>query len=119
MNRRKHNIKSLKNIRKELRNRLTPAEAFLWNYLQRKKLEGRKFRRQHSTENYIVDFYCLEEKLIVELDGEVHNTANQMEYDKEREQVLVDLGNKVLRFENKMVFENLESVLQEIKDNFN
>lgn len=52
-------------------------------------------------------------------DGEVHNTANQMEYDREREQVLEDLGNKVLRFENKMVFENLESVLQEIKDNFN
>lgn len=55
----------------------------------------------------------------IKQDGEVHNTPNQMKYDREREQVLENLGNKVLRFENKMVFENLESVLQEIKDNFN
>lgn len=113
-----HEIKRLKAVRKELRNKLTPAEAYLWNHLKRKKLQGRKFRRQHSIENYIVDFYCYEERLVVELDGEIHNNANQQEYDDLRTQRLKELGNTVLRFENKMVFDNLLAVLTEITDNF-
>ena len=76
-----NNKKSLKSFRKELRINLTPAEAKLWTYLQKSKLDGRKFRRQHSVESYILDFYCPAEKLAVELDGEVHNIQRQSERD--------------------------------------
>ena len=117
MTKRIHNRKELENFRKKLRKNLTSAEVFLWNYLKQRKLSGKKFRRQHSIENYIVDFYCPEKRLIIELDGEYHNTPNQAEYDKKRSNRLEALGNKVLRFENKMVFENLPSVLQEINEN--
>ncbi len=113
-----HNKKVLKDFRKELRNNLTPAEAFFWNELKCKKLEGRKFRRQNSINNFIVDFYCASDKLIVELDGEVHLNPLAEEKDRKRDEILQGMGFKVLRYENKMVFENLEFVLNEIKDNF-
>ena len=86
--------------------------------MQNRKLEGRKFRRQHSIENYITDFYCPEERLVVELDGQVHYNEAAQDYDNRRTEVLNNLGIRVVRFENKMVFENPEQVLQEIKDNF-
>ena len=113
-----HNKKYLEPFRKELRNNLTPAEAFLWKQLQKRQLKGRKFRRQHSIENFIVDFYCPQEQLIVELDGEIHKNAVAEENDRKRDQRLEELGFKVLRFENKMVFDFLPSVLKEIEDNF-
>jgi len=78
----------------------------------------RKFRRQHSIGNYIVDFFCYEENLIIELDGAPHLTPNGEEYDERRTDFLESHGFTVLRFKNKMVFENLSSVLQEIHDNF-
>ena len=112
-----HNKKQLEPFRKALRNNLTPAEAFLWKELKGKKFEGRKFRRQHSIDDFIVDFYCPSEQLIVELDGQVHLNPSAEEKDRKRE-ILEDLGFTVLRFENRMVFENLDSVLREIKDNF-
>ena len=114
----KHDKPELKGFRKELRQSLTPAEAFLWKYLEHKKLDGRKFRRQHSIENYIVDFYCASEKLIVELDGEVHNNVLAEKRNQIRDSRLAALGFKILRFENQMVFQHLDSVLQEIKNNF-
>ena len=113
-----HNRKHLESFRKELRKNLTPAEAFLWKQLQKRQLKGRKFRRQHSIENFIVDFYCPEEKLIIELDGEIHKNATAEEKDRKRDKRLEELGFKVLRFENKMVFDFLPSVLKEIDDNF-
>ncbi len=67
-----HNKPSLKEERKALRNNLTEAEYLLWQYLKGKKLSGRKFRRQHSFENYIMDFYCPAEKPAIELDGQHH-----------------------------------------------
>ena len=82
------------------------------------KLEGRKFRRQHSINNYIVDFFCPSERLIIELDGEGHLTTNGEEKDKLRTEYLENLDYRIVRFENKMIFENLSSVLMEIKDNF-
>jgi len=113
-----HNRPELKTRRKKLRSDLTSAEAYLWKELQNKKLDSRKFRRQHSINNYIVDFYCAKEKLIIELDGEVHNNPTAEEYDEKRSAFLGKRGFTVIRFENKMVFDNLPSVLQEIKDNF-
>ena len=113
-----HNRKHLESFRKELRENLTPAEAFLWKNLQKRQLKGRKFRRQHSIENFIVDFYCPEEKLIIELDGEIHKNATAEEKDRSRDKRLEELGFKIIRFENKMVFDFLPSVLKEIEDNF-
>lgn len=113
-----HNRKHLESRRKDLRKNGTPAESFLWKYLSKSQLSGRKFRRQHSISHYIVDFYCPKEKLIIELDGEYHNHPNSQEYDEKRTKYLNDLGFKVIRFENKMVFDHLPSVLTEIENNF-
>lgn len=81
-------------------------------------MKGRKFRRQHGIENYVVDFCCAQESLIIELVGEPYMNLTAMEYDLRRTQVLEKLGFKVLRFKNKMVFDNLSSVLIEISKNF-
>ncbi|MEE1963741.1 endonuclease domain-containing protein [Allomuricauda taeanensis] len=118
MKKRIHNRKELIQFRKKLRNNATPAEAFLWRHLKAKKLCGRRFNRQHSIKNYIVDFYCAAEKLVIELDGAVHQSSKVQEYDKKRTEILNELGYTVIRFENKMVFENLESVLSEISEHF-
>ncbi len=118
MKKRIHNRKELEQFRKKLRKNLTPAEAFLWRHLKTKKLQGRRFNRQHSIKNYIVDFYCASEKLVIELDGAIHNTPHAQEYDAKRTKILNELGYTVIRFENKMVFENLESVLSEISEHF-
>ncbi|WOD45172.1 endonuclease domain-containing protein [Hwangdonia lutea] len=109
-----HNHKYLEERRKELRKNLTSAEAALWKYLKGKQLDGRKFRRQHSILNYIVDFYCASEKLIIELDGAYHLDFSQQNYDYERTQNLEKLGFKVIRFENKLIFENITDVLEKI-----
>ena len=69
-----HNLNTVKYRRRSLRRKLTLAEAVLWDLLKNKKLDGRKFRRQHSIDKYIVDFYCPSERLAVELDGEHHFT---------------------------------------------
>ena len=114
-----HNRKYLKEYRKNLRNNSTKAESMLWKALHKKKLESRKFRRQHSIENYIVDFYCPKEKLIVELDGESHNNIINEIYDDGRTLRLKKLGFKVVRFENKLIFEQLDMVLEAIKQEFN
>ncbi len=113
-----HNRSYLRKRRKELRNNLTIAEAALWNFLKGRQLDNRKFRRQHSIGPYIVDFYCAQERLIVELDGDVHNNPIAEHYDFKRSMYLENLGYKILRFENQMVFGQLSSVLNEIKDNF-
>lgn len=115
---RNHNRKELLERRKELRKNLTPAEAFLWKHLKAKQLGGRRFQKQHSINNYIVDFYCASEKLIIELDGQIHMNPTAEEKDEKRDLELNSMGYRVLRFENKMVFENLASVLQEIKEHF-
>ncbi len=113
-----HSLNYLKERRSELRISLTPAEAFLWKHLKAKQFEGRRFNRQHSIKNYIVDFYCAKEKLIIELDGDVHNNEMVQERDREKTQYLEELGYTVIRFENNRVFDNLASVFMEIKDNF-
>ena len=97
---------------------MTPAEAHLWKHLKSRQFHNRRFTRQHSIGNFIVDFYCAQEKLIIELDGEVHNNKNAQDYDNKRTEYLESLGYKVIRFENKMVFELLPSVFKEIADNF-
>jgi len=98
---------------------MTEAEVLLWKELKDKKLCGRKFRRQHSIGYYIADFYCTSERIIIELDGQHHFTSEGIENDSERDQNLKMMKIKVLRFENKEVLNNLNSVRKTIESNFN
>ncbi len=113
------NRKELKPVRSNLRNKSTSAESVLWNLLKSRNLKGRKFRRQHSIDNYIVDFYCPSEKLVIELDGDPHGDYIQIEKDTIRDKYLEELGFTVLRFENRFVFQDPEYVLNEIINAFN
>lgn len=113
-----HNWKNLKDQRRQLRNNSTSAEASLWKLLSKRQLEGRKFRRQHSIKNYIVDFYCPSEKLAIELDGDVHFSEQSLAYDVKRDDELKALGIRVLRFENDEVFKATNAVLEKIKSYF-
>ena len=92
------NRKSLKLFRSSLRNNSTSAEAVLWDMLKSKNIDGRKFRRQHSIGNYIVDFCCASEKLVIELDGNPHGEYYKIEEDKKRDQYLESLGFSILRY---------------------
>ena len=119
MNNELHNKTYLKERRKSLRKELTVAEAFLWKQLKNSQFEGRKFRRQQSIGPFIVDFYCPEEKLVIELDDEVHNDIISAEYDDNRTEYMKANGIRVIRFENKELFENFDSVMEAIKQCFN
>jgi very-short-patch-repair endonuclease len=110
-----HNRSEKKSKRQELRNAATTAEATLWKFLQRRLLYGRTFRRQHSIDPYIVDFYCPECRLVIELDGQPHYEIIADEYEVERSQYLERLGIKVVRFENRSIYESLEAVLETIR----
>ncbi len=109
---------NLKEKRRDLRNNGTPAEGRLWIYLKNSQLEGRKFRRQHSIENYILDFYCVSEKLAVELDGQEHFTIHGSRNNDHRDVVLKKYGIRTIRYENKLIFNNIESVFEDIKSHF-
>ncbi|WP_266203413.1 endonuclease domain-containing protein [Pontibacter kalidii] len=109
-----HNIPNLRQERSILRNSLTPAEEELWRLLRKHKLGGRKFRRQHSIGSYIVDFYCASEKMIIEIDGSVHDTPEAIANDQVRDEKLQHLGYKVIRIRNSEIFEQPEKVLQKI-----
>lgn len=113
-----HDIPHLKTFRTKLRKRMTPAEASLWKTLQNSKFEGRKFRRQHSVGSYILDFFCYSERLGIELDGQVHFNERAAEYDYERKLFLNLFGIKILRFENFLVFQEREYVLNRIEGSF-
>lgn len=110
-----HNRKPIEHLRRALRHSPTEAEARLWSRLRRSQLAGEKFRRQHSIGNYVLDFYCPEVRLAVELNGSVHSHPVSAERDIARTDFLERLNVRVLRFENRLVFENLDGVLEAIK----
>jgi very-short-patch-repair endonuclease len=97
---------------KELRWRMTPAEIALWERLQNKALHGLKFRRQHPLHHFILDFYCHAHRLVIEIDGGVHD--NQQAYDQARTEWLTQRDFKVIRFSNDEVLTDIETVLQRI-----
>jgi very-short-patch-repair endonuclease len=100
---------------REMRKNQTDAEELLWQLLRNRKLNDWKFRRQHPIrEGYILDFYCAETRVAVEVDGPIHNTASQKEYDKNREEVLKEFGIRTIRFTNDEVLNAPEKVLQQI-----
>jgi very-short-patch-repair endonuclease len=99
---------------RQLRHEQTAAEAQLWEYLRDRQLKGYKFRRQYPIDRFIVDFYCPEEKLIIEIDGTVHQ--NQQEHDQERTEILEALGYRLRRYTNEQVKQHLPDLLQEISE---
>ncbi len=107
-----YNDPKFKSRRQELRKNQTDAEKFLWKNLRNKNL-GYKFTRQFSFGPYILDFYCAEKRLAVELDGLQH--LEDKEYDKQRDEYLLLNDIKVLRFWNSEVNANIESVLNKIR----
>ena len=96
----------------------TDAEKVLWEHLRAKQLSV-KFNRQHIIGDYIVDFVCIEKKLVIEVDGGYHSEYSQIEKDEFRTQRLYDLGFTVLRFKNEEVLGNIFNVLRIIKSNLN
>ena len=110
-----HNDPSLKSHRRALRQRQTTAEATLWKRLRRRQLGGRRFRRQHSIGRYVVDFYCAAERLVIELDGTVHNDPLRAQADTERQRWLEARGLRVLRLRNEEVVTQSDLVLASIE----
>ena len=112
------NQASLVTRRRSLRQNQTAAETKLWYKIKNKTL-GYKLRRQYSIENYIVDFYCHELKLIIELDGSTHTDEKWLGYDKQRQKHLENLGFKVIRYTDEQVINNLDGVLIDLINKIN
>ncbi|MBO6494411.1 MAG: endonuclease domain-containing protein [Roseivirga sp.] len=111
-----NNLNYLKERRRELRNNPTKYEELLWKRLANKKLNGIKFRRQHSLNHYIVDFYCATYKLIIEVDGEIHNQPENHNNDRMRDRELAELGYNTIRFTNRQVEFEIENVIEVIQN---
>jgi very-short-patch-repair endonuclease len=109
--------RKLKKFSQQLRNNMTDAEKLLWSRLRRKQLRGLQFYRQKIIGNYIVDFYCPQAKLVIELDGGGHYTYEGKELDHKRDSLLKKEGLTVLRFSDRELFKNIEGVLQRIYQN--
>ena len=100
---------------KKLRENQTHAEKILWNYLKNKPF-GYNFRRQHPMSTYIADFYCHPLRLIIEVDGGIHETEWVKQYDKDRQEFLEDNGIFFLRFTNNDIEKNLIDVISKIEE---
>lgn len=106
-------VKEVKQQRaKELRRTMTRAEKILWSNLRNNQLSGFHFRRQQVIAGFIVDFYCCRAKLIVEVDGKIHEMTK--EYDAERDNILKSKGFQILRLKNETLFRNLPEALKSI-----
>jgi very-short-patch-repair endonuclease len=95
---------------------MTKAEAVLWKKLKDRNVFNTKFRRQHPISIFIVDFYCHEYKLVIEVDGDIHNDENECQYDLARTEVLNKFGLSVIRFTNNQILYNLDSVIKKIQE---
>jgi len=98
---------------RELRHEMTPAEKLLWSRLRNKQLKGLKFRRQHPLGPFVADFYCAARRLVVEIDGDIHDL--QPERDATRTEQFEQYGYRVIRFRNKQVLNDIEDVLAAIE----
>jgi very-short-patch-repair endonuclease len=103
----------LKEYARKLRNDSTFTEIMVWNYLKKKQLHGYDFDRQKPIDNFIVDFYCKDLFLAIEIDGESHH--GNLERDKKKDNRLKELGVTVLRFDDMEVIHQLDKVLEKIE----
>ncbi len=102
--------------RKKLRNNSTTAEQRLWFYIKGKQL-GYKFRRQHGVDVYILDFYCSEKRLAIEVDGDSHFSEKGIKHDKRRNTILNKHNIRTIRFTNQQIINNIDWVITEILKN--
>jgi very-short-patch-repair endonuclease len=102
------------NRARALRKKMTPAEEILWRRIKDKKFLNLKFRRQHPYGHFIFDFFCFEQKIAIEVDGEIHESAEHQQRDAWRTEIVAESGVKVFRVRNKDVTKNLAAVLKEI-----
>jgi very-short-patch-repair endonuclease len=101
---------------KENRKTLTPTESLFWNMVRDRRLAGYKFYRQRPVATYILDFYCPELKLAVEIDGPIHERDDRRKHDQFRDQVLFEQGIQVIRFTNEQVEKNPDDCLNKIRE---
>jgi very-short-patch-repair endonuclease len=101
---------------KELRKYGTAAENILWSRLNRNQILGLQIRRQHPIERFIADFYFAKIRLVIEVDGSIHELPENKDYDIGRSEILNDFGITVIRFSNAQVINNLDQVITEIEE---
>jgi very-short-patch-repair endonuclease len=106
--------KSLKPFSRQLRNNMTDAEQMLWSRLRRKQILGVQFYRQKPIGGYIADFYSAAAKLVIELDGAQHLLPEHQAQDKERDKLMQAMGLMVIRFDNRQIMGEIDSVMERI-----
>lgn len=109
-------MENIRKIAKVLRKNQTPQEQKLWSLLRNKKFQNLKFKRQVPFEKYVADFFCENQKLIIEIDGGQHNFKENRLYDEERTKFFENEGYRVIRFWNKEIDENIEGVYLKIME---
>jgi very-short-patch-repair endonuclease len=105
---------SEKEKRRSLRKNMPKSEVILWSKLKNKQMQGKRFLRQYSVDQYVLDFYCPELKLAIEVDGDSHFVTGAQEYDRDRQEYIESFGIRFLRFTNADVCENIDGVCQVI-----
>ncbi len=106
--------RKLKPRAREMRHDPTPAEDCLWQRIRNRQIQGAKFRRQHTIDGFIVDFVCIEAKLVIEVEGHINNNIDQLARDLERQAMLETKGFRVVQFSNHAVLHATDAVLQVI-----
>ena len=114
MSRVRRGVKQNRELMRQLRTEMTNAETRLWAKIRAKQIQSLRFRRQHGIGPYIVDFYCSERSLVIEVDGDIHADQNQIVRDRQREVYLTMLGLEVIRYCNDDILNNLEGVLEDL-----
>jgi very-short-patch-repair endonuclease len=102
-------------LAKKLRKWETVAEKLLWSHLNKNQLMGLQFRRQHPINRFIVDFYCPKIKLVIEVDGSIHDIPEYQAHDIGRSEVLNDFGITVIRFTNEQILNEIDSTIKQIE----
>src|SRR5215510_3537016 len=102
-------------LKRRLRSDMTGPETRLWSKLRAPQLNGMKFRRQHGIGPYIVDFYCPEQSFVIEIDGDSHADAEQIDKDQRRDRYLQSIGLRVVRYRNNDIIKNLDGVLEDLQ----
>ena len=110
-----YNKKELKETRRHLRKNHTYTEKIVWMYLRNRQIDGYKFRRQYSVDQFVIDFYCPKLKLAIEIDGSIHNEPGQKEYDVKRQEHLETFGIKFLRLTNEEIDGNPKKAFMKIE----
>ena len=107
--------KEMQERRRQLRNNMTYSEKIVWMFLRKNQMKVR-FLRQYSVDNYVIDFYCPQLKLAVEIDGDIHDLPEQKEYDIERQKHIEQFGIKFIRIKNEELFGNPNKAFDKIEN---